>query len=119
MTKLEKQGHVKQAIDLLNLGECIIIGEYRGIRVDEREFADKQNPAVKVLRVIVTHSFESALGEQMPCIEYMPPGTKKADVKGTYQQGEKVICTVSALAYRGGIRKITVKSFQLLSGLLT
>jgi len=118
MTKLENKNHIAQVVALLNLGEVVMIGEYRGSRVDEREFKDKLNPAVKVSRVSVTHSFESATGEQMPCVEYLPEGTKKSDVKVVMQVGEKFACVVNGLKYNGNTRQVSLKRFELLSGLL-
>jgi hypothetical protein len=119
MTKLENKNHVAQVVALLNTGEVLMIGEYRGTRIDEREFKDKENPAVKVNRVIVTHSFESATGEQMPCQEFTPPGTRREDIKVTMQVGEKHVCIVGGLKYNGNIRSVTVRRFEHLSGLLT
>jgi len=116
--KLEKADHKTQALTLLEAGEFCALGVYRGYRVDVKEMAVKERPDLKESRVIVTHSFEAAGShEQIPCTEFMPPGTRKEDIKVQMQDGEACILTVSNI--KGfSPRTCTPRKFLHLSKLL-
>jgi len=116
--QLSKKEHIAQVVALLEKGEAVMIGEYRGYRIDEKSMAVKERPDLKENRIIVAHSFESALGEQIICAEWMPPATRKEDVKPTLQKGDSCIVVLAGLSYKGGSRQGTPKRFELLSKLV-
>lgn len=116
--KIEKKEHMQQVIDSLQAGEAIMIGEYRGHRVDVKMMSVKERPEIKETRIIVAHSFESAVGEQIICAEWTPPGTRPEDIKIKMQKGEICILVLQGLQFKGGSRQATPKRFELLSKLL-
>jgi len=119
MLKLDKKEHIAAIVANLERGEAVMFGEYRGYRIDSKEMAVKERPDLKENRIIVAHSFEAAgSGEQLACIEWLPPGTRKEDVKVTMQQGDRCILVVNSIAYKGGSRQGSPRRFELLSKLL-
>lgn len=119
MIKLEKKEHVALAVAALEKGEALMLGEYRGFRVDTKEMAVKERPDLKEKRVIVAHSFEAAgSGEQIAVVEWMPPGTRAEDIKAAMQAGDRCLLIVNSIAYKGGTRQGSPRRFELLSKLL-
>jgi len=116
--KLEKKEHIAQVVALLEKGEAVMIGEYRGFRIDEKQQAVKERPDLKETRIIVAHSFESSNGEQIICAEWMPPGTRKEDIKIVFTKGEAVVLVLGGLSFKGGARQASPRRFELLSKLL-
>jgi len=115
---LVKKEHIAQVVALLEKGEAVMIGEYRGHRVDEKEQAVKERPDLKEKRIIVAHSFETAAGEQIICAEWMPSGTRKEDVKPALQKGDFCILVVGSLSFKGGSRQGSPRRWELLSKLV-
>lgn len=116
--KIDKKEHIAQIMDSLLKGEAVMIGEYRGHRVDTKQMSIKERPEIKENRVIVAHSFESATGEQIICAEWMPPGTRAEDIKPQMQKGDLAVLVLQSLTYKGGSRQASPKRFELLSKLL-
>jgi len=117
--KIETKEHIEQALVALNKGEVICIGEYRGYKIDTRSMAVRERPDLKEDRVILSHAVEMAgSGQQVPCTEWMPPGTKESDIKVTHQQGDHVLVVCQIVSFKGGLRSVIPARIELLSKLL-
>jgi len=119
MLKLEKKDHQAQAIAALERGETVMFGEYRQYRIDEKEMAVKERPDLKEKRLIVTHSFEAAgSGEQIACTEWLPPGSRREDIKVSFNAGDRVLLIARTMKAVGSQRTVNPVRFEFLSKLL-
>jgi len=113
MLKLEKQEQKSLVIELLEKGEAIAFAEYRGHRVDIKQMAVKERPDLKEERVIVTHSIEFAgTGEQVAMAEFMPPGTRAADVKPPLIPGDRCAVATSCANRASAASALPVRAFS-------
>lgn len=79
----------------LEAGQILGIAEYRSSKPEERSFVDEAKGGRVRLSVCVTHSLE--IGDsQLAVVEWLPDGTKLADVKGPpFKKGDRVLVRVA------------------------
>jgi len=107
-----KKHQAEELLKELSLGNCIVVGEYRGFAIRTIKYADKKTGAA-VERLVVEHNVE-VNGAARVVTEWLPPGANGAGVKPAANRGDLVRVLVesskqfgSQVSYGGGIKSLT------------